>query len=150
MTRTLTHTYMFTTASVTYLRQLKRNNDREWFETNRERYERDLRLPMRELIEEMDVRFARIAPEIVGDAKRSMFRIHRDVRFSKDKSPYKTHAASWFFHRAAGRGVGESGQGGAGFYFHLEPDGCFAGGGCWMPRRSAARVRLSASATARK
>src|SRR3989441_8784891 len=49
--------------------------------------------------EEMDVRLARFAPEITGDPKRSMFRIYRDIRFSKDKSPYKTHAACWFYHR---------------------------------------------------
>jgi uncharacterized protein (TIGR02453 family) len=128
---------MFSTAAFTFLRQLARNNDREWFEANRERYERDVRLPMRELVEEMDVRLARIAPEIVGDPKRSMFRIHRDVRFSKDKSPYKTNAAVWFFHRGAGRGVGESAHGAAGFYFHLEPGGCFTGGGYWMPPRPA-------------
>lgn len=116
-----------------FLRELAANNEREWFEANRSRYEGALRAPMRALVEEMDARLARIAPEMTGSAKHSMFRIHRDVRFSADKSPYKTNAACWFFHRDA-RGVGqEAVHGGAGFYFHLQPRNCFAGGGVWMP-----------------
>jgi uncharacterized protein (TIGR02453 family) len=84
----------------------------------------------------MDVRFARVAPEIVGDPRRSMFRIHRDIRFSNDKSPYKTHAACWFRHRDAAGTVGREAEGGgAGFYFHLEPGRSFVGGGVWMPPR---------------
>jgi uncharacterized protein (TIGR02453 family) len=98
---------------------------------------------MRALVEEMDVRFARIAPEIVGDPRRSMFRIHRDVRFSKDKSPYKTHASCWFYHRDAGRQVGqEADQGSAGFYFQFSPTESFLGAGIWMPPRgSLNRIR---------
>ena len=65
-----------------------------------------MREPLAALVEEMDVRLAELAPEIVGDPKRSLFRIHRDVRFSNDKSPYKTNAACWFYHGDAGRGVG--------------------------------------------
>jgi len=66
-----------------------------------------------------------------------MFRINRDVRFSKDKSPYKTHAACWFHHRGASRRVGSDGdEGSAGFYFHLEPGGkSMLGAGVWMPPR---------------
>src|SRR5689334_6697662 len=66
-----------------------------------------------------------------------MFRINRDVRFSKDKSPYKTHAACWFHHRGASRRVGSEGnEGSAGFYFHLEPGGrSMVGAGLWMPPR---------------
>jgi uncharacterized protein (TIGR02453 family) len=90
----------------------------------------------------MDVRLARLAPEIVGDPRRSVFRIHRDVRFSKDKSPYKTNAGCWFYHRDAGRVVGESEGGGAGFYFHLAAEECLVAGGIWMPPRSTlARLR---------
>jgi len=63
------------------------------------------RAPMRELIEEMDVHLARLAPEMGGDPRRSMFRIHRDIRFSKDKSPYKTNAACWFYHPVTPRRV---------------------------------------------
>jgi uncharacterized protein (TIGR02453 family) len=78
--------------------------------------------------------------KITGDPKRSPFRIHRDVRFSADKSPYKTHAAAWFFHRDAGKGVGGSTpHGGAGFYFHLEPNTSLVAGGLWMPPPDALR-----------
>jgi uncharacterized protein (TIGR02453 family) len=126
----------FTPAALRFLRGLARNNAKPWFERHKPDYERDVRLPMRELIEEMDVRFARFAPEFTGDPKRSMFRIHRDVRFSRDKSPYKTHAASWFRHRDADHRVGAAAEGGgAGFYFHLEPGASFVGGGIWMPPR---------------
>ncbi len=126
-----------------FLRQLKQHNTRPWFEANRAVYERELREPMRALVEEVDVALAMVAPEIVGDPRRSMFRIYRDVRFSKDKSPYKTNAAVWFFHADAGKGVGsEANGGGAGFYFQLAPGDCFLGGGIWMPPRPAlARIR---------
>jgi len=84
------------------------------------------------------VRLARIAPEIVGDPKRSMFRIYRDIRFSADKSPYKTHASCWFYHRDGSRAVGrEAAGGGAGFYFQIAPGDAFLGGGMWMPPREA-------------
>jgi uncharacterized protein (TIGR02453 family) len=120
--------------------RLKRHNNREWFQTNRPLYELHVKAPMQALIEEMDVRFARFAPEIVGDPRLSMFRIHRDVRFSRDKSPYKTHAACWFYHRDAGKGVGSGASGahgGAGFYLHLAPEGSYLGAGLWMPPRPA-------------
>jgi uncharacterized protein (TIGR02453 family) len=92
---------------------------------------------MRALIEDMNARFARFAPEIGGDPKRSMFRINRDTRFSRDKSPYKTHAACWFNHRRASSKVGsEAHEGSAGFYFHLQPGGrSLLGAGLWMPPR---------------
>ncbi len=126
----------FRPAALGFLRSLKRHNDRDWFATHRDRYEAELRTPLAALVEEMDVRFATLAPEIVGDPKRSLFRIHRDVRFSADKSPYKTHVACWFHHVDAGRGVGSSApHGGAGFYFHLEAERASVGGGIWMPPR---------------
>jgi uncharacterized protein (TIGR02453 family) len=126
----------FRPATFTYLRRLARNNNRAWFEANRPSYEADVRGPLRALVEEMDARFGRMAPEIVGDPRRSIFRINRDIRFSRDKSPYKTHAACWFYHRDAGRQVGQEAEGGsAGFYFHVQPGECFVGGGIWMPPR---------------
>ena len=121
-----------------FLRRLERNNRREWFERNRPVYEREVREPMRALVEEMDVRLARLAPELVGDPRRSIFRIHRDVRFSADKSPYKTNAACQFYHGDAGRGAGQDAVGaGAGLYVQLAPNGCFVAGGMWMPARPA-------------
>ena len=126
----------FRPAALTFLKSLKRNNTREWFQAHRDDYEEHVRTPMAALVEELDVRFAELAPEIVGDPKRSLFRIHRDVRFSNDKSPYKTNAAAWFYHGDAGRGVGTAtAHGGAGFYVHLEPRASMLGGGIWMPPR---------------
>jgi uncharacterized protein (TIGR02453 family) len=121
-----------------FLRDLERNNEKAWFEANRDVYEREVRGPMRELVEALDARLARIAPEIVGDPKRSMFRIYRDVRFSRNKAPFKTNAGAWLYHRNAGRKVGTMGEGGgAGFYFHIDPTTCFMAGGMWMPARPA-------------
>lgn len=126
----------FTAATLRFFQGLRRNNVKSWFEAHRTEYEYQVRDPMRALIEEMDLRLARIAPEITGDPKRSMFRIYRDIRFSKDKSPYKTHAACWFHHQDADRRVGSEAEGGgAGFYFHIAPRNSFVGGGMWMPPR---------------
>ncbi len=128
----------FGPGALKFLGGLRRNNRREWFVAHRAEYEQEVRAPMQAFIEEIDDRLGGIAPEIVGDPKRSMFRIHRDVRFSADKSPYKTHAACWFHHRDGGGGVGtEAVHGGAGFYFHLEPGASMVGGGIWMPPREA-------------
>lgn len=126
----------FKPAALSFLRKLKRNNEREWFLSNKPSYESDVLAPLKLLVEEMDVRFAKFAPEVAGDPKRSIFRIYRDVRFSKDKTPYKTHASAWFQHRNASHGVGSETHGaGAGFYFHLEPGASFLAGGIWMPPR---------------
>jgi uncharacterized protein (TIGR02453 family) len=128
--------------ALAYLRALKKNNRREWFEAHRDEFARGISDPTKALIEELDVRFAELAPEFVGDPRRSMFRIYRDVRFSKDKSPYKSHAALWIYHRAPGRGVGKEIDGGAGFYVHLEPNASLVAAGLWMPPRpSLAKVR---------
>ena len=126
----------FRPAAFRFLRDLARNNEKAWFETNRDVYEREVRDAMRRLVEALDARLGSIAPEIVGDPRRSMFRIHRDVRFSRNKSPYKTNAGAWLYHRDAGRKVGTAGEGGgAGFYFHIDPTTCFMAGGIWMPAR---------------
>jgi uncharacterized protein (TIGR02453 family) len=129
---------LFTPASLKFLRALARNNARPWFQAHCREYELLILGPMRDFVDEMDVRLAHIAPEIVGDRKKSIFRIYRDVRFSADKSPYKTNAGCWFFHRDGTHRVGqESHGGGAGFYFQLMPGNCFSGGGIWMPPREA-------------
>lgn len=133
----------FDAESLTFLRGLKKHNAKPWFEAHRATYERAVKGPLQRLAEELDVRFAALAPEFVAPPKRALFRIHRDVRFSKDKSPYKTHAALWVFHRDAGRGVGRSvgeAHGGAGFYFHLEPGASLVAGGYWMPPRPALNI----------
>ncbi len=139
---------MFTPAALTFLKQLKRNNRREWFMERKATYDSLLLDPMREFVEEMDVRLARFAPEIGGSPKKSVFRIYRDVRFSKDKSPYKTHVACWFSHLNASHGVGSETHGaGAGFYFHLEPGASLTAGGLWMPPRPALNAVREAMAS---
>jgi uncharacterized protein (TIGR02453 family) len=128
----------FSGPSLTFFRGLARNNEKSWFEAHRDVYEEHVKQPMTDLVEEMDLRLGTFAPEFVGDPKRSVFRINRDIRFSRDKSPYKTHAACWFFHGDGSSKVGrEAHGGGAGFYFHLEPGKSMVGGGCWMPPRPA-------------
>ncbi len=128
----------FAPAAQRFFRDLSQNNNREWFERNRDVYEAQVREPMKALVEALDVRLASIIPEITGDPKKSLFRIHRDIRFSKDKSPFKTNAGCWFYHRDAGRGVGQDAEsGGAGFYFHLDARTSFIAGGIWMPPRPA-------------
>lgn len=133
----------FTPKALAFLRQLKRHNDREWFTARKPEFESLLLEPMRLLVEEMDVRLARTVPEIHGSPKRSIFRIYRDTRFSKDKSPYKTHVACWFSHVRASHGVGSETHGaGAGFYLHIEPGASMVAGGIWMPPRdSLAAIR---------
>jgi uncharacterized protein (TIGR02453 family) len=126
----------FTAETLRFFRGLARRNERAWFEAHRGAYEAFVRAPMWALVEEMDVRLARFAPEIVGDPKHSIFRIYRDIRFSRDKSPYKTHVAAWFYHRDASRKVGQDAEGGsAGFYVQVSPGDSFIGGGIWMPPR---------------
>ena len=128
----------FHSDALAFFRGLARHNAKPWFEAHREDYEQHVKGPMADLVQEMDHRFADFAPEFVGDPKRSVFRINRDIRFSSDKSPYKTHAACWFFHGDGSSKVGrEAHGGGAGFYFHLEPGKSMVGGGCWMPPRPA-------------
>ena len=128
----------FDAGALRFLRGLRRHNEKPWFEAHRAAWEQEIRAPLRALVEEMDLRLAGFAPEIVGDPRRSVFRIHRDVRFSRDKSPYKTHASCQFFHRDARHGAGQDADGaGAGFYFQIAPGECFAAAGIWMPARAA-------------
>ena len=136
----------FRSAGLSFLRGLARHNNRPWFEANRARYERDLRAPLAALVEEVDAYLGSSAPEIVGHPTRSLFRIHRDVRFSADKRPYKTSVAAWFYHAGGDGTVGGAGRsgahGGAGFYFDLSSSGARIGGGIWMPPSPAlARIR---------
>ncbi|MBI5495583.1 MAG: DUF2461 domain-containing protein [Deltaproteobacteria bacterium] len=120
----------FTRELFQFLAELSFNNDRAWFAANKERYEQHVRAPLLAFITDVQAPLARINRQLVADPRPvggSMFRIHRDTRFSKDKAPYKTHAAAQFRHRA-GADVHAPG-----LYLHLEPGRCFAGGGIWHP-----------------
>lgn len=121
-----------------FLKQLTFYNEKAWFEENRARYEDHVKAPLQAFITEMAPRLAAISPHFVADPRRSMFRIHRDVRFSKDKSPYKTNAAAQFRH-SAGADVHAPG-----YYLHLEPGRVMFGGGVYKPPASAlAKIRAA-------
>ena len=120
----------FKPALFEFLAELSMNNNREWFQTNKVRYERDVRNPLLQFVADFGERLRAISPHMVADPRPtggSMFRIYRDVRFSKDKSPYKTNAGAHFRHEV-GREVH-----GPGFYLHLQPGMSFGGAGIWMP-----------------
>lgn len=126
---TTTTTY-FTPATFTFLRDLAANNDRGWFQSNKARYERDVRTPATRFIVDFGPRLAAISEHFRADPRPvggSLYRIHRDTRFSPDKRPYKTHAGLHFRHEA-GKGAHAPG-----FYVHLEPDQVFLGVGIWHP-----------------
>jgi uncharacterized protein (TIGR02453 family) len=116
----------FSKDALSFLRRLKRNNRREWFHARKDEYDAVVRQPMLTILEHLAVDMRAIAPELHVSPK-SMYRIYRDVRFSENKQPYKTHVAASFWHRTLGKGAG------AGMYFHVEPDGVWIGGGMYAP-----------------
>jgi uncharacterized protein (TIGR02453 family) len=125
-----------------FLRELKANNNRDWFQFNKHRYESKVKQPMLRFIADFAAHLRKIHPRFLADPKPtggSMFRIYRDVRFSPDKSPYKTVASAHFKHRKAGKHVHAPG-----FYLHLEPGSCFAASGVWHPdSRTLTTIRKS-------
>ena len=86
----------FTEASLKFLRGLKRNNDRDWFEPRKHIYEAEIKAPMLAVIDEVAAALADFAPEFVRPANKCMMRIYRDIRFAKDKRPYKSSIAAWW------------------------------------------------------
>jgi uncharacterized protein (TIGR02453 family) len=120
----------FTAKSLSFLRSLKRHNDRAWFHAHRDDYEAHVRGPMIAVVERLAVDFAGFAPELVADPKVSLFRPWRDTRFSEDKTPLKTNVAAVFPNRTLGR------MNGAGLYFEVAPKYVWIGGGLWAPDTS--------------
>ena len=118
----------FPKAGVEFLRQLKRNNNRAWFEKHKDKFEMEVKFPMQCLISSLQPYFESFGPEFDVNPKRSLFRIYRDIRFSKDKTPYKTHAAAHFVLRGKSKGTE-----GSGYYVHIEPGEIYVGGGIYMP-----------------
>jgi uncharacterized protein (TIGR02453 family) len=119
----------FSPAAMTFLRGLSRNNDRNWFNARKPIYERELKAPMLALIDEITHSMAAYAPEHMRPAHKSMMRIYRDIRFSPDKRPYKTHLSAWWSRR------GMEKTSGGGFYLHIGPKDCFLAAGVYMPER---------------
>lgn len=111
-----------------FLRALKRNNRREWFNAHKEDYEAHVRRPMIAMVETLAQEFLGFAPELVANPKTSIYRIYRDTRFSPDKAPYKTHAAAVFPPRGLPKHEG------AGLYFHVGCDDVWIGGGMYSPQ----------------
>lgn len=121
----------FTPKAFRFLKDLAENNDRDWFKANQNRYEHDVRQPALDFIGEFSEPLYAISPHFTADPRKvggSLFRIQRDIRFSKDKTPYKTHVGIQFRHIASQDDVHAPG-----FYLHLEPGACYAGVGLWRP-----------------
>jgi uncharacterized protein (TIGR02453 family) len=117
----------FTRKTLTFLRSLKRNNDRAWFHARRDEYETHVRGPMTRFVERLADDFRTLAPELAADPKISLFRPWRDTRFSENKMPLKTNIAAVFPHRALGR------MNGAGLYFEVAPGWVWIAGGIYAP-----------------
>jgi uncharacterized protein (TIGR02453 family) len=126
----------FRPEAIQFLADLAANNERAWFQPRKAEFERLLKEPFEALVAALATRFDARGLPFLADPKRSIFRIHRDTRFSKDKSPYKTHMAARFLWTAAEASplVALSHAGGG--YFHLEPGEMFLGGGMYQPEPS--------------
>ena len=116
----------FTEAGLKFLRGIKRNNEREWFNARKEIYERELKAPMLAVIAEIN---ESLPPEFVRDPAKTMMRIYRDTRFSKEKIPYKTHVSAWWARR------GMEKTSGGGYYLHVSATSIEIAAGCFMPQR---------------
>ena len=113
-----------------FLKELSRHNERSWFLKNKARYEAEVRDPFLLLIADLRPRLNQVSPHFVVDPSPSggsMMRIYRDIRFSKDKSPYKTSVSAHFWHAHGKEGMTPA------FYLHLEPGRSSVGGGLWRP-----------------
>lgn len=120
----------FTDATFKFLRSLARHNDKTWFNDHKPQYEANVRQPFLRLLTDLQPDLAEVSIHFRSDPKTvggSLFRIHRDARFSTDKSPYKTWQGARLFHERHKQVPAPS------FYFHLQPGGCFVGAGLWHP-----------------
>jgi uncharacterized protein (TIGR02453 family) len=110
-----------------FFKALAFHQTREWFEENRGTYETQIKAPFGDLVEDLAATFAKSGVPLKGDRKASLFRLNRDIRFSKDKSPYKTHAGAVLTRGGAKDDAGL-------FYIHVAPDECFAAAGFYHPK----------------
>jgi uncharacterized protein (TIGR02453 family) len=132
------HAAYFAPATFKFLRALARNNSRDWFAAHKDDYEVHLRQPFLRLIADLAEPLAKISPHFVADPRPvggSLFRIHRDTRFSSDKTPYKTWIAAKFFHTRHKELMGDTPV----FYLHVEPGECYLGAGLWHAQPEAVR-----------
>jgi uncharacterized protein (TIGR02453 family) len=119
----------FSSEALKFLRGLKRNNDRVWFAARKDVYERELKEPMLKLIGEINEAIVEFAPMHVRPPQKIMMRIYRDIRFAKDKRPYKTHVSAWWVRDGLQK------TSGAGFYLSVNPEEVVIAAGVYMPER---------------
>ena len=120
----------FSPKALSFLRALKRNNERDWFKARKDHYDVLLRAPMIEMIERMSLDFRSFAPDLVASPKVSLYRVYRDTRFSPNKAPLKTHVAAVFPCRGLPKHQG------AGLYLEVAPGWVWVGGGMYAPETS--------------
>ncbi len=123
------HTF-FSQDTINFLEKLQKNNRRDWFNAHKEEYEQFVREPAFALIHALENDIKAISPNFTAIAKKnggSLMRVYRDIRYSKDKSPYKSYIGIHFKHLLA------KGAHTPAFYLHIHPDECFLGVGCWQP-----------------
>jgi uncharacterized protein (TIGR02453 family) len=133
----------FTKQTFAFLKELEANNNREWFQDNKQRYEDDVRSPALEFIRLIKPKLLKVSECFAAVDKKvggSLMRPYRDTRFSKDKTPYKTNVGIQFRH-ITGKDAHAPG-----YYVHLEPENCFLGLGIWMPDSSTLRKLRAAIA----
>ena len=118
----------FSPAAIRFLKGLRKNNDRTWFNDRKPTYEAELQLPWLAVIDEVNEALADFAPECVKPARKAMFRIYRDTRFSNNKLPYKTHIGAWWSPAALAK------TSGGGFYAHVGCDEVVVAAGVYMPQ----------------
>lgn len=119
----------FRAGALTFLRNLAKHNDREWFQPRKAQFEAELREPMLAIVRKVTDAMLDFAPNHVRPAEKSLFRIYRDTRFSHDKRPYKTHVAAWWSHQGLEK------TSGAGYYFHVSAKEVVIAAGAYMPEK---------------
>ena len=124
----------FPPEGIDFLRDLKLNNDREWFNPRKALFDDKVRQPMVQLVTAIHREMARFAPDYVGDAAKCIYRIYRDTRFSKNKIPYKTYTSALFWRN------GSSKDDMASFYLGISPEGIDIGGGIYSPEPDVLRA----------
>ena len=117
----------FSGASLAFLRGLERHNDRDWFNERKALYEAELKEPMLAVVAEVNDAMVRFAPDFVRDPAKCVMRIYRDIRFSKNKDPYKTHLSAWWAR------AGMEKTSGGGFHLQVGTDGVLVAAGCYLP-----------------
>ncbi len=126
---------VFSAEALQFLTDLAEHNERAWFQPRKADYERLLKEPMEGLVVALGERFASRGIPIEADPRHAIFRIYRDVRFSKDKSPYKTHVSASLPWIGSANGAASAAHGSGGAYVHIQPGRSYVGGGMWHPEK---------------